>query len=71
LGETYFRVINMSNYGVLVFKKNVNHETDRESRDYYYVRVSGPEGDQDLLFTTHELQVAIARAKDNPEDCVY
>lgn len=61
----------MNKYGILVFKKNVNQETDREARDYYYVRVSGPEGDSDLLLTTHELEVAMVRAKENPEDCVY
>lgn len=61
----------MEKLGHLIFKPNINQRSKAESLDYYYTKLSTPEGIQDLLFTSDEIERAILRAKKNPEDCGY
>ena len=61
----------MEKLGHLIFKANINRLSKSESPDYYYTKLSTPEGIQDLLFTSDEIERALSRAKKNPEDCGY
>jgi hypothetical protein len=58
-------------FGILVFKPNLNIFEPNESRNYYYTKVSGPEGELDLLLTESDIKRATIRAKKNSNDAKY
>lgn len=58
----------MSRIGDTILVENTERKFG-ENAKYYYIRAQFPDGkEQALLFTEHEMSIAIARAEKNAED---